>query len=104
MGIATGSLIEGEEFFAPASSDLFDNLIAQYQRERDLLERAAEFVNGSEVGSVMGHFLNGNTDRQRGYTMDASRLFKREGAIASLNAHYWQKALSITDVMDYIPH
>ena len=61
--IDTGSLIEGEEFFAPASSDLFDNLLAQYQRERSLVDQAAEFVNGPEVAQVMPLFIDGNTDR-----------------------------------------
>ncbi len=101
--IDTGSLVEGEEFFAPASSDLFDNLLAQYQRERSLVEQAAEFVNGPEVAQVMPLFIDGNADRTRGLPTNTGKLFAAEGAIAALNSRYWAKALNMTDVYDYMP-
>lgn len=99
----TGALVEGEEFFAPAASDLFDNLIAQYKRERNLVEQAAEFVNGPEVAQVMPFFIDGNTDRSRGGAPDAGKLFALDGAVAALNSRYWSKALNMTDVYDYMP-
>lgn len=30
-------------------------------------------------------------------------IFKLEGAIANLNASYWQQALSLSDVYEYLP-
>ena len=98
-----GQIVEGAEFFAPASTDLFDNLLAQYQRERSLVEQAAEFVNGPEVAQVMPLFIDGNTDRTRGLPADTGKLFAAEGAIAALNSRYWAKALNMTDVYDYMP-
>lgn len=99
----TGQIVNGAEFFAPAASDLFDNLLAQYQRERSLVEQAAEFVNGPEVAQVMPLFIDGNTDRSRGIRLDTEKLFSLDGAVAALNSRYWQKALSMTDVLDYMP-
>ncbi|MGA9618169.1 MAG: DUF4942 domain-containing protein, partial [Serratia proteamaculans] len=48
------------------------------------------------------YFLRGNQDGER-YIRPVSDIFKLEGAIANLNAAYWQQALSLTDVYEYMP-
>ncbi|NIF02582.1 DUF4942 domain-containing protein [Pantoea sp. Acro-805] len=53
----------------------------------------------------MGHFLRGNLHGSRGYHVPpVSKLFDLPGALASLNADFWQQALSLTDVYEYMPN
>lgn len=89
-----------QEFFAPAYTDLIDTLIGQYRGERAQIERVCEVLHGDGLASVMHYFLTGNGER---HTMSAAKLFEREGAIAALNAHYWRRAMELTDVLDCMP-
>jgi len=100
---AIETLPEAGQFFAPAPSDLFDNLVAEYRRDRQSIEAAAEFIAGEHVNSLIGFFLSGNSDRRDRFPGDPRELFAVEGAVAALNAHYWQRALALTDVLDYMP-
>ncbi|HAT3797044.1 TPA: DUF4942 domain-containing protein, partial [Serratia marcescens] len=53
----------------------------------------------------MHHFLEGNQNQdRRHYIGSVDQLFKLEGAIASLNSTFWQKALNMTDVYEYMPN
>lgn len=89
------------EFFAPASTDMVDGLIGQYKLERNRIEQVAEIMAG-ELGGVVHHFIEGNkSDRDGWYRLD--KLFDRAGAVAALNASYWQRALGLTDVLDVMP-
>lgn len=97
----TGELVDGSEFFAPVSSDLIDGLIGQYQSERRKIETVAEFM-ATEVGSVLNYFIDGNQDKSSHVYWRAG-LFEPAGAIAELNAAFWQRALNMTDVLDCMP-
>ncbi|EOW6510826.1 DUF4942 domain-containing protein [Cronobacter malonaticus] len=95
--------LSDEVFFAPASSDLVDSLIGQYKQLRADIEMMAGLIN-SHHASVY-HFLEGNQDKsRRHYIGSVSQLFNIEGAIASLNSTFWQKALNMTDVYEYMPN
>ncbi|UAN43881.1 DUF4942 domain-containing protein [Serratia sp. JSRIV001] len=97
-----GEVLDGA-FFAPASSDLVDSLIGQYKQLRSDVEMMAELINSHHAS--VHHFLEGNQDKdRRHYIRGVSELFKIEGAIASLNATFWQKALNMTDVYEYMPN
>lgn len=97
-----GELVDGAEFFAPASTDLLDGLLGQYKQLRADIEMMAGLVN-THHASVY-HFLNGNRgDRDRTHR-SVAEIFKLEGAIASLNAEFWSKALKLTDVYEYMPN
>ncbi|MDE9567282.1 restriction endonuclease subunit M, partial [Xenorhabdus bovienii] len=48
------------------------------------------------------HFLKGNGYENR--ACDVSKVFARDGAIASLNAAFWQKTIDMTDVYEYMPN
>lgn len=90
-----------DQFFAPASSDLVDGLVGQYKQARQRVEKVAEVMAG-ELGGVVHYFLTGNSsERDRWYSLD--KLFTAPGAIAALNADYWQRALGLTDVLDCMP-
>ncbi len=100
--ILYGELSDGA-FFAPASSDLVDSLIGQYKQLRADIEMMFGLINTHHVS--VHHFLEGNQDHdRRHYFGGVSNLFKLEGAIASLNATFWQKALNMTDVYEYMPN
>jgi len=97
-----GEISDGA-FFAPASSDLVDSLIGQYKLLRADIEMMSGLINTHHAS--VHHFLEGNQDHdRRHYFGGVSNLFKLEGAIASLNATFWQKTLNMTDVYQYMPN
>lgn len=94
------------EFFAPASTDLVSGLVAQYKQARGWVEEVAAFAGGDVCQAVIGYFLSGNATEDRGrisMSASAEQLFRKAGAIAALNATYWQRALELTDVYDAMP-
>lgn len=94
---------DAPKFFAPVSSDVLDGLLGEYDHARRRIEKLAEVMKG-ELGGVVSHFLNGNQTTDRfGRICDLGRLFEADGAIASLNSNFWQRALSLTDVYDCMP-
>ncbi len=95
---------ESAQFFAPVSSDIFTELLGQYQHMRTRIEALAEHVSG-ENAAAMSYFLDGNKDPNGNgrYSIAANRLFEAKGAIACLNSAYWSKALVLTDVLDMMP-
>lgn len=93
----------GEAFFAPASSDLVDSLIGEYKQLRTDVEMMAGLINTHHAS--VHHFLEGNQNQdRRHYLGSVGQLFQLEGAIASLNSTFWQKALNMTDVYEYMPN
>lgn len=94
---------EAAEFFAPSSSDALDVLLGQYRQARSNIERVADFMGSEEMLAAAAYFIEGNKERFRRYTPNAAELFSRDAAIPALNAAYWQRALSLTDVLDYMP-
>jgi predicted RNA methylase len=95
-----------EDFFAPASTDMIDGLIARYNFDRKRIQEVSAFANGDGCRGVLHYFLTGNATDERGrlsMEMSASQLFSVDGAIAQLNASYWQEALNLTDVYDAMP-
>ena len=100
-----GDIVEdASEFFAPASADLVDGLIGGYLSERGRIEQLHEMMTGGGFSGALWYFMEGNTsDQGRYYTTDIARLMQLEPAIATLNASYWGKALSLTDVYECMP-
>lgn len=102
--VTGGELVDTAEFFAPMAADLVDSLIGQYGSARQRIERLAGAVRIDDIGSVLHYFIEGNVQDQR-YSMPATveALFRAEGAVAKLNADFWNRALCLTDVFDYMP-
>lgn len=97
----SGELMGVENFFAPSSSDMVDGLIGQYRQARHQTEKVAEIMAG-ELGGVVSYFIDGNkSGRDNWYGLET--LFSLEGAIAALNADYWNRALQLTDVYSVMP-
>lgn len=92
-----------DTFFAPASTDLINSLFGQYRLQRQRIEQVAAVFEG-DMKYVMPHFFAGNMHQNdRHHAPSVERLFNAEGAIKSLDAHYWDEALKLTDVLDVMP-
>lgn len=97
---------QGARMFAPVATDLVSSLIGRYRQERQNIDSIFEFSKSKEFSSAIGYFLTGNATEGRGHTsmsLSAAQLFQIEGAVAALNAAYWQQAMSLTDVYDAMP-
>lgn len=104
--IAEFAVVDDTPFFAPASTDMIDGLIGQYQSMRRQVEEIGEYIVPRLAGGAIDYFLDGNRNDERGRNSldrSAAQLFEVEGAIAALNAAYWSKALALTDVLDAMP-
>lgn len=100
----TDQIFNPDDFFAPASSDLVDNLMGRYTLERQKIESLAAILSDDDSQLAVGHFLSGNQRNEHYRSFPAiGDLFARDGALAHLNATYWQKALLLTDVLDVMP-
>lgn len=92
------------EFFAPVSFDVISTLISSRNSELERIKALAEHMANPDTFSVLHHFIEGNKPDQQ-YTLPShiNGLFDIKGAVAHLDSEYWQKALSQTDVLDYMP-
>lgn len=99
-------ILTGEEtpFFAPAPTDLIDNLLAQYEAMRMKVERVADVMNGPDLAGALHYFAEHAGSQERHLSSSTvESLFNLEGAIAHLNASFWSKAMQLTDVLDVMP-
>lgn len=93
-------------FFAPASTDMIDGMVARYTQARRRIADVAAFAAGETCAAVINYFLEGNATGDRGRTSmqaSAAQMFQEAGAIAALNAAYWSEALNLTDVYNAMP-
>lgn len=97
-------IVNAEEFFAPMSADLVDGLVGEFEAVKARIELLAAAMEAPEHEGVLHHFIEGNVPDQR-HTIPTSvaKLFRLEGAVAHLTAQYWDRALRLTDVIDYMP-
>lgn len=83
------------EFFAPASTNVLDSLVAEYRDKRGYIERFhAEYQQG-DIQKALVYFCQRAGDRYP--------TLELQNAICALNAEYWKKALALTDVYLYMP-
>lgn len=95
----------GDSFFAPVESDLIDSLLGRYQHTRAKIEAIASMVTSGENATAVAHFISGNLSSRRGYYgRTVGEMFSVPGAVASLNSAFWQEALDLTDVYQYMPN
>lgn len=103
--IKAGDLVEDiDDFFAPMASDLVDSLVGEYDATRKCLENMASSVSSEACRGVLHYFVEGNVQDQR-HSMPTTveALFNLPGAVGQLNADFWNRALRMTDVLDYMP-
>tara|TARA_R110000850_G_scaffold250365_1_gene375337 strand:+ start:65364 stop:66992 length:1629 start_codon:yes stop_codon:yes gene_type:complete len=92
-----------ENFFAPVSFDLIDQLVGQYQQQRQNIEDFGQYLNSRVDTAVLEYFAAGNDVEQRYRITSLHSLLRVEGALKALDAAYWDKALKLTDVLDCMP-
>ena len=104
-GTIHGELIEDvSEFFAPMASDLVDGLVGQYDNMRGRINGLAAAMAAEQYAGALRYFIDGNvSDQRHGMPSTVAALFDPVGAIAQLNADFWNRALKLTDVIDYMP-
>ena len=88
-----------KEFFAPASENCWDFLFQDYRKARAEVERIGNSNQDPLYREAMGYYLRAANRDGRGI----SALPKAEDATRDLDAAYWQKAIMLTDVLDYMP-
>ena len=94
-------LLDNNEFFAPMSSDLVDMLVAEFNASKTKIIQLSENVTTNHL-NVLRYFIDGNV-KEDGYRIDIPKLFDLTNAIKSLESEYWNKALNLTDVLNYMP-
>lgn len=103
MSIGTDELILSEPFHAPAVDGAMDRLFAQRDAIKARIEGIASFMEGT-TRTALGHFLAGySVANQERYLPDTDALLNTERAVASLDAGMWQQAMTMTDVMEFMP-
>lgn len=78
-------------------------LFREYQSMRSRIETIASYAETAIDDTAMRHFVDGNckTDGRSGSGFAAaSVLFRRDGALRSLDATFWRRALDLTDVYE----
>jgi hypothetical protein len=77
-----------------------DALFAEYRKDKADIERISAFVQ-NETG-VMSHFVSGMMAQSNYNSNSVSihHLFNAKNAIKSLDAEFWSRAMSLTDVLD----
>lgn len=100
-----GDLLGADEpdFFAPASTGALDALIAQYRNTRQNIETVAQFMAGPDMLAAAGFFFEASRERFGRTVLNVEKVFEVEAATKALDAHYWNRALDLTDVRDYMP-
>jgi len=100
-----GELVDDTaKFFAPMSSDLVDGLIGEYNVTRSRITAMADAVRHGQYSGALHYFIEGNVKDQRHcLPRTVEELFEVKGAVAKLNAAFWNRALRMTDVLDLMP-
>ncbi len=91
------------EFFAPVKPDLLAGLIKQRDQKRVVIEGLKETMESPEIRDAMTYFLAADHRKTEQSPFSAKQSYDLEGAIAGLDAEFWDKALKLTDVMEYMP-
>lgn len=102
--IENGEFVAQQEFFAPAQFTLFDQLLNEYDAQRQKIDLVASTA-GQALGGVFQYFLDGNTDPDKRHhvSLSVEKLFCETGAVNALNSAYWDRALRLTDVYEVMP-
>ena len=94
------------DIFDSASSALavytpLDSLFSEYRKKRADIERIAQYVAGET--NVMAYFMSGAGRKHNFHSLSAAKLFSLEPTIHALDAAFWSRAMSLTDVLEVMP-
>lgn len=77
-----------------------EHLFAKYKAAKEGIEQIASFVSNAKQ---MEYFFEAARVENRSVSASAHQVFQLEPAINALNADYWQRAMLLTDVLEYMP-
>lgn len=101
--INAGEVIS-DTFFAPVETDVIDGLLGRYGLMYAKLKTISATVREGENADAVEYFMRGNVRNSRLHMPPVRVVFDLPGAVASLNADFWQQALNLTDVYEYMPN
>ena len=87
--------IINSDFFAPASANILDSLVAEYRSKRNLIETFHADYESGNIREALHYFCQRSADRYPD--------FELQNAICALNSEFWRRALELTDVEQYMP-
>ena len=94
------------DLFEPAGTAVaihtpLDHLFAEYRKKREDIERIAAYVRGET--DVFAYFMSGAQKEHNYGVWSATTLFNVQPAVRSLDASFWARAMSLTDVLECMP-
>lgn len=84
-----------------ASYDTITGLVAEYQSLVRKIDHIAGIMS-PELRVALAYFIEGNTEKDS-RSVDVERLLRKKGAIAALDATFWQRAMEMTAILDIMP-
>lgn len=99
------TLLTPDQLFKGTPSETISTLISEHDLLAARINEVAAIANGKQFADVMDHFICGNSDPDsRSHSrILAAHLFQLEGALSSLSASMWKRAMQLTDVYDSMP-
>lgn len=92
-------VITTQPFHAPTDANAWDFLFQDYARTRAEIERIARSHEDPEWCRAMRHYLAAaNRDGRGIYGLPG-----QDAAISNLDAEFWQRAIDLTDVQEFMP-
>lgn len=93
-----------DKLFEPVRFETIASLLTEYAERKAEIEQVAGFFNGA-LAATLPYFIEGNLepDRYSSARSIAEKLFVVTGALAALDAEFWDRAMSLTDVYDAMP-
>lgn len=80
-----------------------ESLFRRYGQERLEITAVTDFLANNNKGVISYFFDAARINNRWAATLKAEELFDAGAAIKALDAHYWQQAISLTDVLDLMP-
>lgn len=72
----------------------------EYDGIKERIETVGAFVH--DRGDTIRYFIEGNTSSISSY--EARKLFNIENAVKALDADFWSRVMTMTDVLDFMPN
>jgi predicted RNA methylase len=92
------------DFFVPTSFDAIDSLLAEHGQILKHINAISTFMTGKEMHAGFDYYARGTRQLYDRFVPDASRIFDQSAAKRALDADFWQRALNLTDVYNFMPH
>ncbi|MFD2274583.1 DUF4942 domain-containing protein [Undibacterium arcticum] len=78
-----------------------DALFSEYRKEREAIVRISEFAQQEQ--HAMRHFSAAAVIGHRAYGFSLPSVFEQEPAIKALDAVFWSKTISMTNILEVMP-